>query len=173
MVSLCCDTQEKDLNFLRKRTLELAQGSAGGIHKTAVGRDMQASDIGYPNDLFVKDMSAGTPLAWNTLTSFTVPDNTYIGFGSIFDLSDTPVVWKVKLGNASCVFRQFDLHAMHAQCEAHRVLDQTEQIIFGPGTNVDIEVYLSAASDSVKIGFDGEIGEPAGLHISYSPLIDP
>lgn len=173
MVSLCCDSQERDLNFLRSKTLELAQGNADNIHKTAIVRDLQATDVGYENDVFVKDLSGGTPLAWNTLTSFTVPDNTYVSFGSVFDLSETPSVMKVRLGNASCTYRMFDLQAMHSQCEPHRVLDQSEQIIFGPGTIVNVEVYLYTAEEDVKLGFDGYVGEPAGQNLSFSPLVDP
>ena len=104
MVSLCCDSQERDLNFLRSKTLELAQGNADNIHKTAIVRDLQA---------------------------------------------------------------------MHSQCEPHRVLDQSEQIIFGPGTIVNVEVYLYTAEEDVKLGFDGYVGEPAGQNLSFSPLVDP
>ena len=173
MVSLCCDSQERDLNFLRSRISELAQEQATLIHKTAVVRDLQPTDVGYGNDVWLISFAAGNVNAWNLLTTFTVPDNTYIGFGSMGDLSTTPIVAKVKMGNASCVFRMFEFEPVLTQCEPHRVLDQTEQIIFGPNQIVNVFVYLTAQDAACKFYFDGYVGEPAGNNISYSGLVDP
>ena len=173
MVSLCCDSQERDLNFLRSRTLELAQEQATMIHKVAIVRDLQPTDVGLTNDVWLKNLGAGTPNAWNVFTTFTVPDNTYIGFGSFFDLTEDPVVTKVRLGNASCLFRMFEIEPMHTQCEPHRVLSQDEQIIFGPNQMVNVEVYLSAANAETRFGIDGYVGEPAGNNVSASGLVDP
>jgi hypothetical protein len=173
MVSLCCDSQERDLNFLGSRVLELAQEQATIIHKGAIKRGGQPSDFNFANDVWLKNFGAGTPNAWNVFTTFTVPDNTYIGIGGFFDLSTAPSVAKVKLGNASCVFRMFEFEPVLVKCEPEMILDQTEQIIFGPNQMVTISVYLTAADANCKFGIHSVVGEPAGNNVSYSGLVDP
>lgn len=169
------ETKEKVVLYNKERVKELSSSQAPA-GKTAIVRPLQPTDYGFTNNVWKLDMSdpgTYTPNAWNTYCTFTVPDHTYIGIYAIYDLSAIPVGSGVRFIAGASTVRKYHTEGMHACGCPYMVLPTDEQVIFGPGTEVTVQVYLEALSDSVKIGFDGWVGEPIGKTINKTTNIDP
>lgn len=166
------NTQEKVLEGLKNRTLELAQAAAERIGKKGIVRDLQPTDIGLSNEYFEVDLSAATAPGWVTYSTFTVPDNTYVGIGGIFNNTPCPIVSKVRIKAGSSYIREWEMEPWYASGTPFRVLQADEQVIFSENTEVTIEVYLKAPGVT-NLGFYGYVGEPSGKTISKVSQVDP
>jgi len=125
--------------------------------KKVTVRDLRPQDLNYSNPDWTHTWSAA---GWETLvSSYTIPDNTYIGIYGVYVNNSAVTAIKIAVGGADK--RYWDVQDIADREEKFAVLEEDETIIFAQGSTVTIQAYANAAGDYV-IKFLGYVAEPYG-----------